>query len=202
MFSKMRLAIILFSIPTLMACSSMKRSMNPETYLSWYASPNFGWKGIDTIQETMTCAMRLLPKEVTIAQCALESCETKETLQKRLSSMDETIDFIVEFTSLKTNISLFDLPGKISSSRADRVMYFSSGIRQDIKVLTLTGDTLECTGVLYEPAAPQKARILVSIEKSKKSMYQLLIKDQMISGEIIRFSIPELTYKTIPTLKL
>ena len=81
-------------------------------------------------------------------------------------------------------------------------MYFSSGIKNDIKGLTKNGDTLPCQGVLYEPSLPQKARILISLEKSNNSINQIIITDRIITGEVIRFSIPELTNKSIPTLKL
>ena len=198
----MRLVTCIFIISVLMGCASLNKSLNPVNYLSWYSSTDFGWKGLDTVQGTMMCTMRLFPKEVDIAKCALENCENKETLKDQLAIKEETVDFIIEFASLKPGISLFELPGTVNSSRAERIMYFSSGIKNDIKGITSSGDTLVCESVLYEPSLPQKARILISIEKSKKSMNQLLIRDRIISGETIRFSIPELTNKTIPTLKL
>lgn len=200
-FFKMRLLFTLLVLSTFISCSTLNKSMSPKDYLIWYSAKEFGWKGIDTVQE-MTCMMRLFPQEVDIAKCALQNCESKETLLERLSGIDESIDFIIEFASLKTNISIFDIAGSIGSSRADRVMYFSSSIKNDIKGITITGDTLVCQSVLYEPSLPQKARILISLEGSKKPIDQIIITDRIISGETIRFPIPQLTNKSIPTLKL
>ncbi len=199
-FFKMRLLFTILMLTSLWSCSSLK-SLSPKEYLDWYSSTGFGWKGIDTIQD-FTCAMRLFPKEADIAKCALQDCESKETLIERLQTKDETLDFIIEFTSLKLNTGIFDVPGSTGSSRTDRIMYFSSGIKNDIKGITNTGDTLICQSVLYEPSLPQKARILISLEDSKKSINQIMITDRAISGEIIRFYIPELSNKSIPTLKL
>jgi len=200
-FFKMRLLFTLLIVSSCVSCSSLNKSLGPKDYLDWYSAKDFAWKGIDTIQD-LTCAMRLFPRELDIAKCALENCESKEVLIERLSDKTETIDFMIEFASLKMNTSVFDIDGPISSSRADRIMYFSNGIKNDIKGLTVNGDTLACQSVLYEPSLPQKARMLISLEGSKKSINQIIITDRIISGEVIRFPIPELTNRSIPTLKL
>ena len=148
-------------LTSLWSCSSLK-SLSPKEYLDWYSSTGFGWKGIDTIQD-FTCAMRLFPKEADIAKCALQDCESKETLIERLQTKDETLDFIIEFTSLKLNTGIFDVPGSTGSSRTDRIMYFSSGIKNDIKGITNTGDTLICQSVLYEPSLLKTVKLVSTI---------------------------------------
>jgi hypothetical protein len=197
----MRLLLIISLLIILSAgCSSLK-PMSPKEYLNWYAAKDFGWKGMDTIQD-ITCAIRLFPKEVTIAMCAIQNCETKEVLTERLSSKDETYDFMIEFSSLKPNTSIFDVPGSGAYSKSDKVLYLSNGIKKDIKGITVAGDTVSCQNVLYEPSIPQKARLLVTLENTKKNINQFIITDHMVSGEMIRFHIPELTHKSLPTLKL
>lgn len=175
--------------------------MNPKDYLSWYQSKEFAWKGVDTIQNII-CGIRLFPKEVSIAKCAMDNCEPKETLKERSADNTESFEFIVEFAGLKPNESIFDLPGKLGTSHSDRVIYFSSEIKKDIKGLTLSGDTVECQHVIYEPSLPQRARMLIDLEVGKKGIVEIIVTDGIISGETFHFRIPELTNKSIPSLKL
>ncbi|MNJ83548.1 hypothetical protein D3C87_09690 [compost metagenome] len=175
--------------------------MNPKDYLGWYQSKEFGWKGIDTIQNVI-CGIRLFPKEVSIARCAIDNCESKEILKERSAAKTDYFEFILEFASLKPNESIFDLPGRLGTSRPDRVTYFSSAIKNDIKGLTSLGDTVECQSVIYEPSLPQKARMLINLEMTKKSIVEIIITDRIISGETFHFNLPELTDKSIPSLKL
>lgn len=199
-FSNMRYSfVILFLL--LLACGTAKKSMTPKEYLNWYQSKDFGWKGMDSTEQ-IACAIRLFPKEIMVAKCAVDDCETKETLKERLASEEGTFDFLLELSSLKPGESIFDVRGEVGSSRSDRVLYFSNSIKNDIKGLTLSGDTVECTGVIYEPTLPQKARILINLEASKKSIVEIMITERIISGHAFHFKIPELTKKSIPSLKL
>jgi hypothetical protein len=175
--------------------------MSPQAYLNWYASKEFSWKGTDTVGD-ISCSMRLFPTELNIAKCCLQECEAKELLSERLSEKDESIEFMIEFSSLKPNTSVFDVSGPTNYSKTDKVLYLSNGIKNDIRGITTTGDTIVCEHVLYEPSIPQKAHLLVTLEETKKKICQLIIKDRMITGELILFRIPELNYQSIPTLKL
>lgn len=197
----MRNLYTLVFLLVLTGCSVVKKSMNPKDYLDWYQSKEFGWKGMDTIQNVI-CGIRFFPKEVSIAKCAIDNCEPKETLKERSADKTESFEFIVEFASLKPTESIFDLSGKLGTSPSDRVIYFSSEIKKDIKGLTLSGDTVECQSVIYEPSLPQRARMLIDLEAGKKGIIEIIVTDRIISGETFHFSIPELTNKSIPSLRL
>lgn len=198
--NKMRLLVIAPLLIFFASCSSTK-SMGPQAYLNWYASPDFTWKGIDTIND-ISCMMRLVPKEMNIAKCAIDDCEPKDSLAKQLSHRNETIEFIIEFSSLKINTDVFEAGHLNTYTKTDKILYLSNGIKYDIKAITAAGDTLACQNILYEPSIPRKARLLATLESTKKSISQLIIKDRMITGEAIVFHIPGLNPKSIPTLKL
>lgn len=175
--------------------------MDPQAYVDWYSSKEFAWKGTDTLAD-ISCSVRLFPMELGIAMCALQECETKEVLAESLSGKDETIEFMIEFSSIKSNNSVFDASGSTNYSKTDKILYLSNTIKTDIKGITSAGDTINCQHVLYEPSIPKKARLLITLEETKKNICQLIIKDRMITGELILFRIPELNRKSIPTLKL
>lgn len=198
-FSKMRLLLNVSLLILCAGCNSLK-SMGPQDYLDWYSSKEFAWKGTDTLAD-ISCSIRLFPMELSIARCAVQECEPKEVLKERLSGKDETIEFMIEFSGIKPNTSVFDVPGT-KYSKTDKILYLSNGIKDDIKGITSTGDTIICQHVLYEPSIPKKARLLITLEETKKNISRLIIKDRQITGETISFRIPELNHKSIPTLKL
>lgn len=114
--------------------------------------------------------------------------------------MGELYTFIFELKSKNWNQSIFDL-ARSGVTQSEIVTYLNGQIQNDIKAVSSKSDTLNCTGVIYEPISSSKVRLLLSFE-SNQNISELILFDRIFSGYKQSFTFPELSLQTIPSLKI
>ncbi|MNK00318.1 hypothetical protein D3C87_181010 [compost metagenome] len=175
--------------------------LTPESYVKWCSSPDFLWKGKDTL-EGISYAVRFIPKQYDIAKCALNHCEKKEVLINDLKAIGNSYGFMLELSCLEFSKDLFSFPSKTGMNSNSRKMYLSQYIKGDLVGITSTNDTIKCTSAIYEANMPTRVRVLFELENTPKPITKIVFRDRMINNKPIAFIIPELTNKHLPTLNL
>lgn len=185
------------------SCSTTRKvaSMNPESYLKWYSSPEFSWKNNDTLNGIFY-AVRFFPKEYDIAKCAITHCEKKDVLLKDLNSKNNSYSFILDLSCLEFSKDIFSYPSRTGMAAADKKMYLNNTIKGDIVAISKSNDTIKCVSAMYEASTPMRARVLFELEHTEKTITKIIFKDRMLNNSIIEFSFPELAQKQVPTLSL
>ncbi|MNJ86432.1 hypothetical protein D3C87_39280 [compost metagenome] len=193
------LSVLTLLIP--LALSQRIKKLSPDAYVNWCSSPDFAWKNKDTLNG-ITYAVRFVPDQYDIAKCALSRCETKEVLLNDLNSKDKFGSFVLDLACLEFSKDLFSYPSQTGMNAAERKIYLSNLIKEDLIGISRSNDTIRCTSVIYETNIPTRARVIFELEKSNAPITKLVFTDRMINNSLIEFSIPELTKKNIPDLNL
>lgn len=186
-----------FVLIVVMSCGIATRKMNAEEYLKWYSSQDFRWKASDTLQE-IQYAVRFIPKEIELAQCISTKCKENKELKKELKEKNNYWSFMLELKSSSPDI--FKL-GKTYSSN-EMLTYLNAQVKQDIKGITLKGDTIDCVSSIYEPLLSDRIRLLIAFESSNDGLEQILFQDKLFSNTKLKFNFLTFTNKSIPKLKI
>lgn len=188
-----------FIVSILLSCTNSKKALTASEYKNWYSSNGFIWKTSDTINQ-LTYSFRYLPQEVDLAICALENCRSRDDLKKESKSKVTDYYFLFEISTLNWNQSVFDFT-QPELTKSEILTYLNGQIVQDLKGVSKSNDSLSCTSVIYEPLSGNKVRLLVGFE-AKSDLKEIVFFDRVFTGFKQTFSIPELTIKSTPTLKL
>lgn len=180
------------------SCGTTQKRMSPKEYLNWYGSESFVWKASDTVGG-MIYSLRFLPREVDFARSALGDTPDLASLRKAYSEKSHTRTFMLEFKSAQWNTDMFSYS---DYSKSEMITYLSSTIREDLKGITLKGDSLDCVSIIYEPVLSSRIRLLFTLDSSTDGLAGILFRDRLFSGHPHTFSIQPLTDKLIPSLKL
>lgn len=182
--------------------SKKRIKLEPENYLKWYGSAENVHTASDTVGE-LVYNLRLFPKEVNIALCAMKQCEPKDVLVASLEERTTITSFLFEIRGVNTQKDFFSIAGVSGISKNDRVMYLTSGIKEDLKGLSAHGDTLNCVSVMYEPTIKGQAKLVIDIDNPKQYVIrEVIYSDRVISGSRISLKMPVSSNSNIPTLNL
>lgn len=194
-------SVILISLLLVGCKMSQQMELEPESFLQWYSSGKNSFKSKDTIND-ICYSFAFYPKEVSIAVCALNSCEPKDVLLKELKSKSENPSYLFELTSLNPLKDLFE-SSSAEMSKNEQIIYMNNGIKNDLKALTKRGDTLKCVSAIYEPLLASKFRLIVDFESSESgSVDQIIYIDRLMSRSQIKFNFSNTIHTNFPLLNL
>jgi hypothetical protein len=185
------------------SCSSLRKgpSLAPEDYLKWYGSAENRWFSQDTVND-LVFKMKLYPKEVNIARCALDHCESKETLLTDLKKEESVTSFFLEVKALKGGKEdLFSPAAQMNAT--DKALYLSNGIKKELFAFSSGKDTIFCNSVIYEPAIPGKIRLLVDFNNpDHQTITRILFNDNSFTMTPMEFLLLLPDHQNFPTLNL
>ena len=198
---KLFLYSILCSVLLIGCKMSRQLELEPEPFLRWYSSEKNPFRSSDTLEQ-VCYALSSYPKEVPIALCALNTCESKAVLLADLKSKSEGHSYLLELSTLHAQKDLFEL-GSQQMGKNDQMLYLNNGIKHDLKALTVKGDTLKCLSAIYEPVLPTKFRILVDFEsRGSTPIDHIIFTDRLINSALVRFDFTKTTNTQFPLLNL
>lgn len=188
-------------------CGMMKhggKSLTPQSYLEWYGSSACPLR--DTVKASeVVFVLEQVPIEQEIARNVQTNRMTVEEAQ---SAYSESKD-VNELTYLLT----VELPvaGKdifnynVKAGEQGRKEYVSFGMKKDLFLVTVTGDTVECARTLYEQGisnSPRSRFIIDFTAITREKVVQLLFRDKLWSGQTILFDLTTNQQAVLPRLKL
>lgn len=186
-----------------MSCSSLRKGplLVPEDYLKWYGSSENKWFSQDTVND-LVFKMKLYPKEVNIARCAINHCESKETLVTDLKKEESVTSFFLEVNGLTgEKEDLFSPLARMNST--DKVLYLSNGIKRELFAFSSNKDTLFCNSVIYEPTISGRIRLLVDFNNpDNQTITRVLFNDHSFTMAPMEFLFWSSDYPNFPTLNL
>lgn len=200
----MKNLIILLTLSSLLliGCMTSKNiKLEPEPFLKWYSSEKNMFKSADTIND-ICYLFASYPKEVPIALCAINKCESKEELSSDLKAKSETRTYLFELTSLNPRKDLFaSTSGQLSKD--NEILYLNNGIKNDLKALSEKGDTLKCVSASYEPLLASKFRLIIDFESpGSGAIDHIIYTDRLMSRSQIKFDFSKTTHSNFPLLNL
>lgn len=185
------------------ACSGLRKtpSLAPDAYLKWYASSENKWFSQDTINNLLF-KVRVYPKEVNIAICAMDHCEPKETLLTDLKRKEEINSFLLEIKGLKSGKEDLFSPA-VQMNSTDKALYLSNGIKKDLFAFSSGKDTLFCNSVIYEPSIPGNIKLLIDFHNpDHQSISRIVFNDRSLSMVPVEFLLLPSDHSNFPTLNL
>jgi hypothetical protein len=199
-----KLMVVGFIFPfVLVACKlSHQLKLEPESFLQWYSSDDNSFKSSDTLNG-ICYTMLSYPQEVSIAICAINKCESKETLMTDLKNKTQLNTYLLELKNLNSTGDLFSVGASKRMSRNEQIIYLNNDIKDDLKALTRSGDTLMCVSVIYEPLLANTFRLMIDFESSNSaSIDRIIYADRLINSSQIEFQFTKNNYSNFPLLNL
>lgn len=190
---------IILLIFLISSCSVERKAISPEKYSKWYSSSDFKYRKTDTLNE-LIYSVSFFPKEIEIANCALNSCKTKSELIEMQHKKTDNYEFIFQIQTKKWSDLIANYCNQEGVAN-DIYTYFTSDVYKNIYAISSSDDTLKCLGALYEPVTQDRIRFLFTIEGTFP-LKKILFEDKLFSGVLKIFELPELDINKIPTLKL
>ncbi|AEA42443.1 hypothetical protein [Fluviicola taffensis] len=195
---------ILFIFPlVLVGCKLSKQlKLEPESFLKWYSSEENSFKSSDTLNG-ICYSISAYPQEVSIAICAMNKCEPKQTLETDLKNKSQLNTYLLELTNLNSKGDLFSLGASKGMSRNEQLIYLNNDIKYALKAVTESGDTLVCVSVIYEPLLANSFRLMIDFESSKSvSIDRIIYADRLINNSLIEFQFKNNNRSNFPHLNL
>lgn len=200
---KMHYYFVALLIFLIIGCSNLRKrpALAPDAYLKWYGSTENKWYSQDTVNN-LVFKVKVYPKEVNIALCALNRCEPKETLLASLKQKEEINSFLLDIKGIKSGREdLFSHSAQMSST--DKILYLSNEIKKDLFAFSSDNDTLFCNSVIYEPSIPGNIKLLIDFHNpDHQSITRILFNDRLLSMVPVEFLLLPSDHSNFPTLNL
>jgi hypothetical protein len=177
--------------------------MDPQEYVSWHASGKYPFR--DTVtQKDIVYTLERVPEELWLARNIqsrkITAAEAKEAYG---SDPDAPTSYQLTVHLPTQGQDVLSYNRHSSETNSERMSYFSFGMKNDLFLLDASGDTIPCSGFLYERGMSNhpRATFLVDFNETK-DLRKLCLRDRYLSEELVVFDLtgfsakaPKLTIK-------
>lgn len=201
------LFFVFFFLVCAYSCGTMKhagKSLSPKSYLEWYGSAACPLRDTVTAKEVIF-VLQQVPVELELARYVQTNRMTSEEAADAYAEsrkVDElTYVLTVELPVPGKDIFSFNL----RQGEQSRKEYVSFGMKGDLFLVTITGDTIDCARTLYEQGisnSPRSRFIIDFTTITREKAAQLLFRDRLWSGQTIVFDLKENQQAVLPRLEL
>jgi hypothetical protein len=187
-------------------CSALRsgpKQMDPQEYVSWYTSEKYPFR--DTVtHKDIVYTLERIPEELWLARNLQSRKITAEDAQEAYGSdPDALVSYQLTVHLPTPGKDVLSYNKRSSETSNERMSYFAFGMKNDLFLLDASGDTIQCSGFLYERGISNHPRATFMLDFNEpKDLRKLCLRDRYLSEELVVFDIagfsakaPKLTIK-------